>query len=124
MVGVRLAAALWAVVLLGPLLDPHAHDPYHTHWVLSDTTPGPRWDVPAGQFPARPDRAPHPPGVAWLRGADPSVPAVLHAGALVPGTAAPALLVPPGPGLPLDADSRSLWTSVDLDPQDPPPRGA
>lgn len=124
MVGVRLAAALWAVFLLGPLLDPHAHDPYHTHWVLDQAAGSPRWDVPAAQFPARPGGFPHPPGVVWLRGADPSVPAVVHAGALVPGTAVPFVFVPPSPGLRLEADSRGFWTSVDLDPEDPPPRSA
>lgn len=124
MVGVRLAAALWALLLLGPLLDPHAHDPYHTHWVLSEAAGSGRWDVPAGQLPARPDRSPHAPGVVWLRGADPSVPAVVHAGVLAPGLGAAPQLIPPGPAQRLDADSRSFWTSADPDPQDPPPRGA
>lgn len=124
MVGVRLAGVLWAVLLLGPLVDPHAHDLYHTHWVLSEAVPSPGWDVPAGQSPPRPDRSLHAPGVVWLRGADPSVPAVVHLGALVPGAAVPVLLVPPMLGPQLDAGPCGSWTSVDLDPQDPPPRCA
>jgi len=124
MAWVRPVAVLAALLLLGPVLDPHAHDPYHTHWALGDRAYRAEW-VPAARphGPASP-AAGHPPGVLWVRGADPSGPAVVHGGALLPAAAAALLVIPPvqAPCSPVQA--QPLWTPPDLEPQDPPPRRA
>lgn len=125
MVWFRLAAAAAALLVLGPVVDPHGHDPYHAHWILSEGLqsveakslpvrhlPGQRW--PEG----------HPPGVVWLRGSDSSAPAVLHAGALLPAAACTAVLQPPQPAGQAPSYKQPAWSSPPLDPEDPPPRRA
>jgi hypothetical protein len=118
----RLAAAAAAFLFVGPVLDPHGHDPYHGHWALSEglraVQSGPTLRQPAGE------RSPsgHPPGVVWLRGSDPSGPAVLHTGALLPAAAGAAVLQPPRPAGGATCQDQPAWYPPELEPRDPPPR--
>lgn len=113
-------AVIAATLLPGLLLDPHAADPYHTHFVLHGTGATPTALV--AQEPAQTSGRAHPPGVLWLRGADPSGPGLLHAGGLLL-VGAPGLFLAPlrqlGRALPR---GRPAYFPVDVDPPPPPPR--
>jgi len=117
----RPAAAFASLLLLGPVVDPHAHDPYHAHWSLTGGKLPASWNL-ASPHPGQPPGSGHAAGVVWLRGADPSGPAALHVGALVAASAPRTVWTVP------DAYPRPPWlpqtssTPVDLDPEDPPPR--
>lgn len=113
-------AVLWALLLLGPLLDPHAADPYHPHYVVGrPDTAVTVWPVHGG-----PAARSHPPGVAWLRASDPSGPAALHGSGLLHAAAAVQPFLPPeDAGLAFPA-RKPLYDPVALEPPPPPPRPA
>ncbi len=122
MVQAKVVAVLWCLLLLGPLLDPHAADPYHTHFVLeggSAAAASAAWTPPGHPAPRQ-----HPPGVVWLRAADPSGPAVVHAGGLLPAVESGPPVPLPGHVERLVRSTSPLYRSVALDPECPPPRAS
>lgn len=113
-------AVIAATFLSGLLLDPHAADPYHTHFVLGGTAAAPAALV--AQAPAQTSGPAHPPGVLWLRGADPSGPGLLHGGGLLLAGAPRLLLVPPSDLGRAWPGQHLAYPRVNLDPPPPPPR--
>lgn len=119
----HLAAILGSLFLLGPLLAPHACDPYHAHLLL-DRGPAVTAATPAWAALKQPAAREHPPGVDCLCTADPSGPLAIHAGGLLPVAAAVQLLTPPANGHRVRAALTPCYSPVHLDRETPPPRAA
>jgi hypothetical protein len=120
MVQAKVLVVLWAVLLLGPLMDPHAADPYHTHFVLeggSAAAASAVWTRPGQPAPRQ-----HPPGVVWLRAADPAGATVVHGGTLLPAAESGAPVPLPGHAGTVAASPSPAYRSVALAPEPPPPR--
>lgn len=113
--GFRVACAYAALLLLGPVLDPHAHDPYHEHLVLRGSAPA--WtavDSPGPQHPA---------GVVALH-AGGFASAVVHAGTCSAAEAPAPVLPWPSPGDRALSAGIAHPQPVFLDPPAPPPRAS
>ncbi|MDR7416896.1 MAG: hypothetical protein QN193_03260 [Armatimonadota bacterium] len=118
----RAMGVVVSLAALGPLVDPHGHDPYHAHVVLGgDPETRQRLVHPHGPHPAS---HAHGPFVISLRALEPASAATLH---LVGGVGVAGVLGE----VPVPAVSRShgVWNflppyDVFLNPPEPPPRSA
>ncbi|MDR5683357.1 MAG: hypothetical protein QN163_04940 [Armatimonadota bacterium] len=124
--GGRFAVVLGAVLLLGPLVDPHAHDPYHTHWYLADVSRVPGRHLSVGHVVGLRASLRHPAAhatdVVWIRGADLLNPLVLHAAAFLSAVAVKFLLFRPEPTLRAPTEYGLVRALADPEPEVPPPR--